>query len=244
MKENILKINNVSKKFSPNSKLILDNVSFEIKSNEIVGFIGPNGAGKSTCINAMTGAIDFDGEIKINNYDIKKEDVKAKKEFGFVADNIELFSYQTGRDFIDFVATAHKIPKNVYQQRLNYLLTKFQMNIVIDDKMSTYSKGMKQKIAIISSLIHSPNILILDEPLSGIDPFAAKELKNIMKDIAKNGGLVLFSSHILEVVEKLCTRVIFILDGKIIKDLSIEEINKEKEEKNISLEELFIEIIK
>lgn len=239
-----LSVKNLKKEFYPNHKKALNGISFEINSNEIVGFIGSNGAGKSTCIYSMVGALDFDGEILINGYNIKTDDVKAKSFIGYVADNIENFSYLSGKDFIEFVALSHKIPKKEYEQRLSYLLTRFNLNFAIDDKMSTYSKGMKQKVLIIAALINSPKILILDEPLSGIDLFAAKELKEIMKEIASDGGLVLFSSHILEVVEKLCTRVIFIKNGEIIDDMSIEKLNKIKNEKNITLEEFFVDIMK
>lgn len=234
---------NVSKIYKNSSKKALDNASFSIKGNELVGFVGPNGSGKSTTINSIINLISFDGNILLDQKSIKDHQKEFIDIISYVPDNIESLDHLTSNDLISLFSSLHKIEN--LEQKIDKLLTDFKFpKDKLNDRISTLSKGTKQKISIIVALLFNPKILILDEPLNGIDPYSSYILKKYMKEIVENGGIVFFSSHILDVVEKLCTRVIFINNGKIVGDYKIEQLYKMAEEKNKKVEDLFLEIIK
>lgn len=245
MKNNKIEIKNVSKIYKNSNNKALDNISFEINSSELVGFVGPNGSGKSTTINSILNTIKYDGEILINNIDCSKNYNDIKDLIGFVPDNIESFNHLSANDLLNLFSSIHKVNPEEFNNNLKVLLKGFQFSEdQMNEPISTLSKGNKQKISIICALIYNPKILILDEPLNGIDPISGNTLKKYMKKITENNGIVFFSSHILDVVESICTRVIFINNGKIINDLKIEELNKLAHDSNKKLEDLFLELLK
>ena len=232
----MLQIKNLEKCYQAGIKAV-DNLSLNVKSGEIYGFVGHNGAGKSTTIKAMVGALGFDkGEILIDGISIKDNPVGAKQVLAYIPDNPDIYEHLTGIQYINFVCDIF----GVGDER-NALISRyaedFQIKENLGDLISTYSHGMKQKLVLISALVHSPKLLVLDEPFVGLDPVASFRLKEIMKELCANGSAIFFSSHVLEVVEKLCDRVGIIKKGKLVLEGTIEEIAGDK-----SLEKLFLEI--
>ncbi|MCC0649470.1 ABC transporter ATP-binding protein [Clostridioides sp. ZZV15-6598] len=233
----MLKISNVSKSYK--NKKVVNNISFEVNDGEIFGFIGHNGAGKTTTIKAIVGIHDFEGgEILINSKSIKKQSVECKKEMAYIPDNPDLYEALTGIQYLNFIADIFEVDKNEREELIKYYSHKFEINKALGDLISSYSHGMKQKLAIISSLIHNPKILILDEPFVGLDPKASFILKEIMKEFCKKGGCIFFSTHVLEVAEKICDKIAIIKDGNIIAYGTTEEVKG-----NNSLENIFMELI-
>ena len=239
----MIEIKNVSKSYIKGKKII-DNLNLEIKNGEILGFLGPNGAGKTTVIKMMTGILEIDdGDILIDGKSIKKEPYEAKKNLGLIPDSPDMFLNLKGIEYLNFIADIYKIGK---EERIKYIREfskKFDMENALNEKIESYSHGMRQKIIIIGVLLHQPKNWILDEPITGLDPKAIYDLKTMMKEYAKNGNVVFFSTHILEVAENLCDRVAIINKGNIVFVGKIEEL-REKMKENNSLEELFMEIIK
>ena len=212
-------------------------VSLSIEEGDFFGFIGPNGAGKSTTIKAIVGALGFDeGDILIDGNSIKNDPIKAKQVVAYVPDNPDIYEHLTGIQYINFVCDIYGVD-NERNERIEKFATEFQIKENLGDLISSYSHGMKQKLVLISALVHNPKLLVLDEPFVGLDPVASFRLKEIMKELCKNGTAIFFSSHVLEVVEKLCDRVGIIKKGKLVVEGSMEEIAKDK-----SLEKLFLEI--
>ena len=230
----MISIRNVSKSYDGKVKA-LDNVSFDIKDGEIFAFIGHNGAGKTTMIKSIIGILDFDsGDITINNYSIKKDPIKCKKEMAYVPDNPDLYENMKAIDFIDFICDMYDVDDRSS-------IIKYAKMFEIEDKLyndiSSFSHGMKQKVALIAAFAHNPNVIIMDEPFVGLDPKAVYDVKEIMKKMAKEGKIIFFSTHILDVAEKLCDRVAIIKDGKIVKIGKMKDIKGDE-----SLEKVFLEL--
>lgn len=237
----MIEINNISKEYKKNKKVI-NNLSMKINNGEIFGFLGPNGAGKTTTIKMITGILEVDeGDILIDNYSIKSKPVEAKKNIGLVLDNPDVFLKLKGIEYLNFVADVYDVSEKQRISVIKNLSEIFELKDVLNNKIQSYSHGMKQKLAIISSLLNNPKNWILDEPMTGLDPKSFFELKNLMREHAQNGNAVFFSTHILDVAEKLCDRVAIIDKGKLLFIGTYQEMKDELEE-NKSLEELFMEI--
>ena len=238
----MIEIKNVSKSYIRGQKVI-DNINLEIKNGEILGFIGPNGAGKTTIIKMMTGILDIDeGDILIDGKSIKEQPYEAKKEIGLIPDSPDMFLNLKGIQYLNFMADIYRVSEEDRKKIIKDLSKTFEIEDALNEKIESYSHGMRQKIVIIGTLLHSPKNWILDEPITGLDPKAIYDLKIMMREYAKKGNVVFFSTHILEVAENLCDRVVIINKGKIIFTGKIEEL-KQKMKENNSLEELFMEII-
>ena len=237
----MIEIKNISKSYNKSKKAV-NNINLKINNNEIFGFIGPNGAGKTTTIKMITGILEPDeGDILIDNYSIKENPIEAKKNFGYVPDNPDMFLKLTGIEYLNFISDIYDVNEENRKQKIEELSALFEIDKVLNNKIESYSHGMRQKIAIIGALIHNPNNLIIDEPMTGLDPKSAYELKNIMRKHAQNNKAVFFSTHILEVAEKLCDRIGIINKGELIFIGTLEEM-RQKMKENKSLEELFMEI--
>ena len=225
-------------------KKTIKQMSFDIKDGEIFGFLGPNGAGKTTTIKMITGILEIDeGDILIDGKSIVKNPVEAKKQIGFVSDNPDMFLKLKGIEYLNFIADIYEVPKEIREKKIQKLAKELGIYEALNEKMQNYSHGMRQKIIILSILLHNPKNWILDEPLTGLDPESAFYLKNKMKEHAKAGNSVFFSTHILEIAEKLCDRIGIIHQGELIFVGTLDEMKKEVRQ-NASLEELFMEITK
>lgn len=237
----MISIKNVSKSYNNKDKII-EKINLEIKDGEIFGFLGPNGAGKTTTIKMITGILDIDeGDILINDKSIKKEPIEAKKNFGYVPDNPDMFLKLKGIEYLNFMADMYEVSHEKRKKIIDELSTLFEINNVLNNKIQSYSHGMRQKIIIIGSLLHEPKNWIIDEPMTGLDPKSTYELKQIMKSITSQNRCVFFSTHILDVAEKLCDKIAIINKGKLLFVGTLDEMKKELSE-NKSLEELFMEI--
>jgi ABC-2 type transport system ATP-binding protein len=238
----MIEIKNVSKTYNGNIKAI-DNLNLEINDGEIVGFIGLNGAGKTTAIKMMTGILVPDtGTITINGYDIVKDSLKAKQIIGYIADNPDMFLKLTGIEFINFIADIYNVPVTLRKKRIKLFGERFGLSDVLDKPMQGYSHGTRQKMMVVAALVHDPAVWILDEPLIGLDPTSAFELKKMMREHADKGNAVFFSTHVLEVAEKLCDRIAIIDKGKIVFVGTLKELKDKYDKKD--LEKLFMEVIK
>ena len=238
----MLKIFSVSKSYAKSTFKAVDNLSLHVKKGVIYGFIGPNGAGKTTTIKMLTGILPFEeGNIEINGFDIKRDPINAKKSIGFVPDNHIIYEKLTGREYINFMADIYKVDLAERKRRAEKYLEMFNLTKDVDSQISSYSHGMKQKICVIGALIHNPPLWVLDEPLTGLDPQSSFELKNLMREHTKQGNTVFFSTHVLEVAEKLCDRIGIINKGKLILEGTMDEI-KAMGGKDESLEQIFIKI--
>ena len=238
----MIEIKNVSKTYNNNIKAI-DNLNLKINDGEIVGFIGLNGAGKTTAIKMMTGILVPDtGTITINGYDIVKDSLKAKQIIGYIADNPDMFLKLTGIEFINFIANIYKVPVTIRKKRIKLFGERFGLSDVLDKPMQGYSHGTRQKMMVVAALVHDPAVWILDEPLIGLDPTSAFELKKMMREHADKGNAVFFSTHVLEVAEKLCDRIAIIDKGKIVFVGTLKELKDKYDKKD--LEKLFMEVIK
>lgn len=232
----VLKIDNYTKVYS-GTKKAADNVSLTVESGDIFGFIGHNGAGKSTTIRAVVGVLDFtDGEIFIDGHSVKKEPLECKKITAYIPDNPDLYENLTGIQYLNFIADVFDIDSVTRQERIKEYGDKLEITAALGDPISSYSHGMKQKVAIISALIHDPKLIVMDEPFVGLDPKASYMLKEIMHEMCSRGAAVFFSTHVLDVAEKLCNKVAIIKEGKIIKEGTMEALVGDK-----SLEEVFLE---
>lgn len=238
----MIEIKNVTKIYGGKNKAV-DGLSITIPTGEIVGFIGPNGAGKTTTIRMMTGVLAPDeGEILLNGTDIVKEPLKAKKQFGIVPDNADIFLRLKGIEYLNFMGDIYDVASSERKQRIEDMAKTFEMEHALNDKILSYSHGMRQKIVIMGALISDPDIWILDEPMTGLDPQSSFSLKQMMKQHAAKGKTVFFSTHVLEVAEKLCDKVAIINKGKILFFGTLEEL-RETYKSSDSLEEIFLEAI-
>ena len=234
----MIKIQNVTKKYG--DKKALKNVSFEVGNGEIFAFIGHNGAGKTTLIKSIMGIHDFDeGDILINGKSIKKEPVACKKEMAYVPDNPELYENMKAIDFINFICDMYEVPQDEREKNIKKYAKAFEIEENLGDVISSFSHGMKQKVALIAALSHNPKVLVMDEPFVGLDPKAVFDMKEIMKKMVKDGKTIFFSTHILDVAEKLCTRVAIIKKGELVKVGSMRTVKGDK-----SLEKIFLELEK
>lgn len=230
-------IDGVSKRFG--DKQAVDGVSLCLEPGTITGFIGPNGAGKTTTLKMLTGILTPDeGKIVLNGHDMDQEPEEAKMEFGYISDNPDLFIHLKGMEYIKFICDVYQVAEADRKERLDALLQEFEMADAVNDKIETYSHGMRQKIHIIACLMHDPKLWIMDEPMTGLDPQSSYLLKQRMKAHAKAGNMVLFSTHVLEVAEKLCDQIAIINKGKITYTGTLEALRSRYPEK--SLEEIFL----
>ena len=233
----MLDIRNYSKTYGGGKKAC-DDVTISVESGDIYGFIGHNGAGKSTTIRAVVGVLDFDeGEIFIDGHSVKDEPMACKKITAYIPDNPDLYENLTGIQYLDFIADVFEIDGEKRQNLIQKYADMFEITDALGDAISSYSHGMKQKVAIISALIHEPKLLVLEEPFVGLDPKASFTLKQIMHDMCEQGTAVFFSTHVLDVAEKLCNKLAIIKQGKIIATGSMEELTQ-----GHSLEEVFLEV--
>lgn len=234
----MLQIKNYTKIYTGDKKAC-DNVNLSVEAGDVYGFIGHNGAGKSTTIRAVVGALDFtEGEITIDGHSVKSEPMECKKITAYIPDNPDIYENLTGIQYLHFVADAYGISANDRLDRIKKYGDLFEITDALNDLISSYSHGMKQKVAIIGALIHNPKLLVLDEPFVGLDPKAAHTLKEIMKELCENGSAVFFSTHVLDVAEKLCNKIAIIKDGKIIASGETESLLGDK-----SLEDVFLEVV-
>ena len=232
----MIEIKNVTKKYG--DKVAVDNVSFTVDDGEIFAFIGHNGAGKTTLIKAIVGIHDFDeGDILIDGKSIKTEPVACKKLMAFVPDNPETYEQMKAIDYIDFICDMYEVDNETRKKNIEKYSKLFGMEDKLNDTIDSYSHGMKQKIVLISALAHDPKILIMDEPFVGLDPKAVFEIKEVLNEMIKEGKIVFYSTHILDVAEKLCSKVAIIKNGKLVKSGSMKQIKGDK-----SLENVFMEL--
>lgn len=232
----MLKIDNLVKTYG--EKRAVDDVTLHIKPGEIYGFIGHNGAGKTTTLKACCGILQYDsGEITVDGISMKKDPLACKKKIAYIPDNPDLYEFMTGIGFLNFVADIFGVDEDVRQERINRYAGDFGLTDDLSQPISAYSHGMKQKLAIISALIHAPKLIIMDEPFVGLDPKAAHTLKGIMREMCDEGHAIFFSTHVLEVAEKLCDKVAIIKSGRLIKSGTMEEVRGDT-----SLEEVFLDL--
>ncbi len=234
----MIKVENISKSFNNKVKAV-DNLSFTVNDGEIVGFIGPNGAGKTTTMKMMTGILPIEnGDIFLNDYSIKTDTLKAKEILGYIADSPDMFLRLKGIDFLNFIADIYKISLDERKERIKEFAGKFDLEKELSQTMQSYSHGMRQKMMVIAALVHNPAVWILDEPLIGLDPKSAYELKSMMRNHADKGNSVLFSTHILEVAEKLCDKVVIINKGRSVFMGTLDDLKLKYQNK--TLEEIFL----
>ena len=238
----MLKLDEVSKTYGNKKEKAVDNVSFDVHPGEIFGFVGPNGAGKTTTIKMIVSLLTpNNGKIIINGIDNQEDIQEAKKQFSYVPDNPELFEKIKGIEYLKFMADVYDVPVAERQQRTEKFLDVFEIKEAINDPIGSYSHGMKQKLALVGALIHDPQLFVLDEPMVGLDPKASFELKKIMWEHCDCGRSVFFSTHVLDVAEKICDRIAIIKKGKIIEVGTMAEI-REKAGSQESLENIFLEL--
>ncbi len=212
----MIQIDHISKSFQ-SGVLAVDDLSLTVNNGEIVGFVGPNGAGKTTTLKVMTGILKPDkGSVLINGIDLQKKPLDAKQEIGYIADSPDMFLRLKGIEFLNLISDIYKIPTDIRKTRIKEFAERFELSDVLGEKMQGYSHGMRQKMMVMGALVHNPAVWILDEPLIGLDPKSAHNLKTMMREHADAGNSVLFSTHVLEVAEKLCDKIIIINHGKAI----------------------------
>lgn len=232
----MLRIENLTKRYG--EKTAVNNLSLHIAPGEIYGFIGHNGAGKTSTLKCIVGIQDFDeGEIYINSKSIKNQPIECKKLFAYIPDNPDIYDFMTGIQYLNFVADIFEVSQQERSELIKKYADMFEISDSLNDAINSYSHGMKQKLVIISALIHSPKLIIMDEPFVGLDPKASHILKGIMRQICDDGGAIFFSTHVLEVAEKLCDRVAIIKNGNLVVSGTIDEVKGDS-----SLEEVFLEL--
>ena len=232
----MLNIQHLTKTYG--EKRAVDDLSLHIQKGEIYGFIGHNGAGKTTTIKSCCGILQFDsGEIAIDGISVREHPIECKRKLAYLPDNPDLYEYMSGIQFLNFVADIFRVPQAERQERIHHYADLFELRDDLAQPISAYSHGMKQKLAIISALIHEPELIIMDEPFVGLDPKASHQLKLLMREICDRGGAIFFSTHVLEVAEKLCDKVAIIKGGRLIKSGTMEEVRGDE-----SLESVFLEL--
>lgn len=232
----MLKINSLTKKYA--DKVAVNNLSLHIAPGEIYGFIGHNGAGKTTTLKSIAGILDYDsGEILIDGKSAKSEPLACKAVTAYIPDNPDIYDFMTGIQYLNFIADVFKVSDSERTSRISEYAKMFEIEDSLNDLIGTYSHGMKQKLVIISALIHSPKLIMMDEPFVGLDPKATHQLKQIMRNICDNGGAIFFSTHVLEVAEKLCDKVAVIKGGNLVASGTVDEVKG-----NSSLEDAFLEM--
>lgn len=233
----MLKIENYTKVY-PNGKKAVVDLNLHIMPGDLFAFIGHNGAGKTTTIKSIVGILDFnEGDILIDGVSIKENPVLCKKKMAYIPDNPDLYESLTGLQYLNFIADVYELSKEQRREKIELYAGEFELTNSLNDLISSYSHGMKQKLALISAFIHEPKLLILDEPFVGLDPKASYIVKQLMKKVCDNGGAIFFSTHILEVAEKLCNKLAIIKEGSLVVSGLMEEVTKNK-----ALEEVFLEL--
>jgi ABC-2 type transport system ATP-binding protein len=233
----VLSIRNFSKSYGGEKKAC-DNVNLAVESGDIFGFIGHNGAGKSTTIRCVVGVQEFEeGEILVDGHSVKTDPIACKKELAYIPDNPDLYEHLTGIQYLNFISDVFGIDGAVREERIRKYGEAFEITEALGDLISSYSHGMKQKVAVIGALIHEPKLMVLDEPFVGLDPKAALTLKNLMHETCENGGAVFFSTHVLDVAQKLCNKIAIIKQGRIVASGDMDELIGDK-----SLEDVFMEV--
>jgi len=233
----MLKIVNFSKTYKGTLKAV-DNLNLEVNAGDIYGFIGHNGAGKSTTLKAIAGVLNFEeGDILIDGYSIKAEPILCKQKIAFIPDNPDLYEHLTGLQYLNFISDIFGVSNHTRQNLISKYADVFEISKNLGDIISSYSHGMKQKLALISALIHEPKLIIMDEPFVGLDPKAAHSIKEIMKEMCEKGCAILFSTHVLEVAEKVCNKIAIIKNGKLIESGETKDVVK-----NSNLESVFLEL--
>lgn len=233
----MIEIKNVTKIYN-GEKNAVDNISFTVNNGEIFAFIGHNGAGKTTTIKSIVGILDFEeGDILINGKSIKKSPIECKKQMAYVPDNPDLYENMKAIDFINFICDMYGTPVDVRRKNIDKYATMFEIKDKLNSDISSFSHGMKQKVALMAALVHEPKVLVMDEPFVGLDPKAVYDMKEIMREMVKEKKTIFFSTHILDVAEKLCDRVAIIKNGKIIKIGNMKEVKGDE-----SLEQVFLEL--
>ena len=232
----MLKIDHLTKTYG--EKKAVDDLSLHIRAGEIYGFIGHNGAGKTTTLKAVAGILQFDaGEIIVNGKSIRTQPLDCKRDMAYIPDNPDLYEYMTGIKYLNFIADIFGVDAQTRQERIRKYADLFELTADLAQPIAAYSHGMKQKLAIISACLHDPKLIIMDEPFVGLDPKAAHTLKGMMRELCDAGGAIFFSTHVLEVAEKLCDKVAIIKGGKLIRSGTMEEVKGDD-----SLEEVFLEL--
>ena len=232
----MLEINGLSKSYG--SHKAVDNLSMRIANGEIHGFIGHNGAGKTTTLRSIAGIMQFEeGTITIDGHSIKDEPLACKKIMAYIPDNPDLYEFMSGIQYLNFIADIFGVDEKTRDEKIHRYTDLFEITDVLDDAISSYSHGMKQKLAIVSAWIHEPKLILMDEPFVGLDPKASHILKQMMREFCDQGNAILFSTHVLEVAEKLCDRVAILKDGKLIRSGTMEEVTGDS-----SLESVFLEL--
>ncbi len=233
----MLQIEHFTKEYG--NKIAVNDLSLEIRAGEIFGFIGHNGAGKTTTIKAVAGILPFQkGEIRVDGISVRENPLECKKRMAYIPDNPDLYEFLSGIQYLNFIADIFQVPKREREERIGKYGDLFGLTGDLGSTVSTYSHGMKQKLALIGALIHEPKLLLMDEPFVGLDPKAAHDLKMIMADICQKGGAIFFSTHVLEVAEKLCHKVAIIKEGKLAACGTMEEVKGDE-----SLEQVFLELV-
>lgn len=232
----MLEIKNLTKKYG--DKVAVDNLSLSLESGKICAFIGKNGAGKTTTLKCCVGMLSFEqGEITINGISVKNDPLAVKQNIAYIPDNPDIYEFMTGIGYLNFIADIFGLSKEVREERIRRIADTFDLTKDLATNVSAYSHGMKQKLVIISALIHEPKLLLMDEPFVGLDPTAAFHLKEEMSALCARGGAILYSTHVLEVAQKLCDSVVIIKDGKVVRTGSMEEVTGDS-----SLEDVFLEL--
>ena len=233
---NMLEIKNLTKTYG--DKKAVDDLTIHIEPGEVYGFIGHNGAGKTTTLKACTGILEFDsGEITINGTSIKDDPLSCKKQFAYIPDNPDLYDFMTGIKYLNFISDIFGVSADDRMDRIHKYAQRFEIEKDLGQPIATYSHGMKQKLAILAAWIHEPKLIIMDEPFVGLDPKAAFTVKEMMREVCDNGGAIFFSTHVLEVAEKICDKVAIIKQGKLISSGTMEEVKGDE-----SLEDVFLEL--
>ena len=236
----MIRLYNVSKSYAKSQTMAVDSLSLEIKDGEIFGFLGPNGAGKSTTIKMITGILSpTSGTIEVDGINIADNPLQAKSRIGFVPDNHEIYETLKGQEYLNFIGTMYGVNGATLKSRVEEYAQLFSMTDALPKTISSYSHGMKQKLLIIAALIHEPKVWVLDEPMTGLDPQSAFQLKQLMRKYADNGNTVFFSSHVIDVVEKVCDRIAIINHGRLVAVDTLDNIRAHNQE---SLESMFLTI--
>ena len=233
----MLQIAHYTKRYG--TKVAVDDLSLEIQAGEIFGFIGHNGAGKTTTIKAVAGILPYEeGTITVDGLSVKDDPLECKKRIAYIPDNPDLYEFLSGIRYLNFVADIFEVPRKEREERIHYYADLFELTGDLGSSVGTYSHGMKQKLSLIAALIHEPKLMLLDEPFVGLDPKAAHDLKKIMRQMCDRGGAIFFSTHVLEVAEKLCDKVAIIKAGRLVASGTMDEVRGDE-----SLEQVFLELV-
>ena len=233
----MLQIAHYTKRYG--NKVAVDDLSLEIRAGEIFGFIGHNGAGKTTTIKAVAGILPYEeGTITVDGLSVKDDPLECKKRIAYIPDNPDLYEFLPGIRYLNFVADIFEVPRKEREERIHYYADLFELTGDLGSSVGTYSHGMKQKLSLIAALIHEPKLMLLDEPFVGLDPKAAHDLKKIMRQMCDRGGAIFFSTHVLEVAEKLCDKVAIIKAGRLVASGTMDEVRGDE-----SLEQVFLELV-